>query len=122
EIARLRLHQLLDLAETAPLVLTTPVDATDPPPVDAVLAELLPPVDALPGAPGADTTAARVPVRQATQDVRARSSLLTATRAQRRPAISIASRYDRVAYPSSGLPGLSEFRTNWTISATVELP
>ena len=123
DLAYLRLKQLLDLPADADVELTTDLDADELVPIETVLARLLPPVDALPGElESADTTAARVPVRQAAQAVRAQQNLLAVTRAQRLPSISLSSQYGRVAYPSSGLPGWSEFRTNWTISASLQVP
>jgi outer membrane protein TolC len=38
------------------------------------------------------------------------------------PTISLSSQYGRVAFPSSGLPDLGNFLTNWTVSLTATVP
>lgn len=38
------------------------------------------------------------------------------------PSSSLTSSFSRVAYPSNLLPGVGDFRTNWTVGAAVEVP
>ena len=42
-------------------------------------------------------------------------------RAQRLPSVSVSSAYGHVAYPA-GVPVFGDFRTNWTIGATAQVP
>ena len=71
-----------------------------------------------------DTVAARRSgTRQARENVEAQRSQLRITRAQRLPAVSLSSTYQRFAYPSNGLPSaLNQFFPNWTVSLGVSLP
>lgn len=114
ELALMRLKQLIDLPLDQPLALTTPLgDTTAVTAAQLVGAEITP----------ADTTASeRAPVRQAAEAVELQESLLRVAQAQRLPAISVSSQYGRVAYPQSGLPGWSDFRTNWDVGVSVALP
>ena len=48
--------------------------------------------------------------------------LLRIQRAQRLPAVSLSSQLGRVAYPSGGLPGWSDFRQNWSIGVGLSVP
>jgi len=54
--------------------------------------------------------------------VRLREAALAAARAERMPSLSVNSSYGRVAYPSGFAPGFDEFRTNWTVGASVQVP
>jgi outer membrane protein TolC len=53
-------------------------------------------------------------VAQREQDVRI-------ARSQRLPAVSVTSTYGRVAYPG-GFPGWGDFRTNWSVGASAQVP
>ena len=66
------------------------------------------------------TAAGRVPVQQATSAVQAREAALRITKSQRRPYVSVNSAFGEVAY--SGLPGFDDWRTNWTVGASVQIP
>jgi outer membrane protein TolC len=116
EIAHLRLRQLIKLPADAPVVLDVDLDA----------ARLEPPApfaDALGAARSAGPTADRVPVQQAQTLVGAREAGVTVARAERRPSVSLVSSLAPVGYPSSGfLPGTGDFRTNWTVGASVTVP
>lgn len=116
EIALLRLKQLLELPPDYDLQVVAPLaGAVGPPPAFAerlqVAATELAPADAI----------ARTTVREAAAVVRLREASLRAAIAERRPAVSLTSNYSRVAYPS-GLFPTGDFRTNWTIGASVEVP
>jgi outer membrane protein TolC len=114
ELALMRLKQLIDVPLEQPLELTTDLgDTTGVTAAQLAGAEITP----------ADTTASeRAPVRQAAEAVEVQSSLLRVAQAQRLPAISLSSQYGRVAYPQGGLPGWSEFRSNWDVGVSVALP
>ena len=115
ELAYLRLWQLLDLPAGTDLQLDVDLDAADLPP-PAPFAE------ALAGEPPAAADA-HVTVRQAETLVRIREAGVTLARAERRPSVSLASAFGQVGYPSDGfLPSANDFRTNWTIGATVQVP
>jgi outer membrane protein len=129
EIALLRLKQLLDLPPDANLELASALDDTllPPPPsfaprlaaVEAAL-DVKPqdvPVEE-PALPATDRTA----VKQVGTVVRLREAALRAARAERMPSVSVTSSYGRVAYPGGLFPGFGDFRTNWTVGATVDVP
>ena len=143
DAALLRLRQLLDIPATQPVTLTTALESDVPAMAPGAIAESpLParvdaPVDvnlvlderAVPAAllasaiAAADTTTdRRAPVRQAAENVRAQEQLLRAARAERLPAISVSSLYQRFAYPVSGLPGFDEYFPNWTVSVGLSVP
>ena len=76
-------------------------------------------------APGntADTNSvARAPVRQLNESLRAQQEQLRIAKSAWIPTISLSSQYGRVAFPSSGLPDLGNFLTNWTVSVTATVP
>jgi outer membrane protein len=116
EIAYLRLRQLLELPNSAPLVLDVDLDAVNLPP-PAPFADALAVVNR-------ETTAAdRIGVKQAETFVRLREAGVSAARAERMPSLTINSAFGQVGYPSSGsVPRLDDFRTNWTLGATVQMP
>ena len=61
-------------------------------------------------------------MRQADEAVRAQQEMLTVARSQRLPSLSLSSQYGAVAYPLSGLPGSNDFRANWTIGVSAQVP
>ena len=116
DVAYLRLRQLLDLPAATPLVLDVDLDAAtlDPP---APFAEAL--AAARAGGPSED----RSPVRQAETVVGIRQAGISAARAERLPSVALNSTLSRVGYPSDGVvPGFGDFRTNWSVSATLQVP
>lgn len=112
EISLLRLRQLLDLRLDAPVQLVTPVDDTA-----AVYVAIAPMRTAEVTDPDS-----RAPVRAARAGVDAGQASLRAARAQRLPAVSLTSNYGRVAYPASGFPGNNDFRENWTVGLSAQVP
>jgi outer membrane protein len=71
----------------------------------------------------ADTnSAARAPVRQLNEALRAQQEELRIARSSWIPTVSLSTQYGRVAFPSSGLPDLSNFLTNWTVSISASVP
>lgn len=104
DVAYDRLLILLDLPRDLALELTTPLDGRKPPVTTP------------------DSAAERAPVRQAVQQVAVQRAQLTAARAQRLPTISLSSQYGRVAFPGEVFPGLDEFRQDWTVGASLQVP
>jgi outer membrane protein TolC len=110
ELAHMRLKQLLNLPLESELRLTSPLVN---PAVNVVTVSAM----------ESDTTVSqRAPVRQAAEAVRAQEAAFTIAKAQRLPSVSVSSQYGRVAYPSSGFPVWNQFRSNWTVSASVNVP
>lgn len=104
EIAYTRLKQLLNIPATQPLTLTSTLEQVAPVAVS-------------------DTSAsARAVVRQAAEQVRVQQAQFAIARSQRLPTLSLNSQYGRVAYPGSILPSWSDFRENWTVGASLQLP
>jgi outer membrane protein TolC len=115
-LAYLRLKQLLDLPFDADIrLVSTLEDAVLAPPA-ARLAEAIVSAESA----GADRRV-RTAVTQAGNDVQQREASVRIARAQRLPSVAITSSYGRVAYPS-GVPMPADFRTNWTIGASAQVP
>ena len=118
EVAYLRLKQLLNIPLEQPVSLTTKIDNVDDLPGGIHVAGLRV------GSSDAPDTAAvnRSAVRQASENVRAQQQLVRVAKAQRLPSISLSSQYGAVAYPANGLPGSNDFRANWTIGVSTQIP
>jgi outer membrane protein TolC len=118
EVAYLRLKQLLNIPLEQPVSLTTKIDNVDDLPGGIHVAGLRA------GSADAPDTAAvnRSAVRQASENVRAQQQLVRVAKAQRLPSISLSSQYGAVAYPANGLPGSNDFRANWTIGVSTQIP
>ena len=116
DVAHLRLKQLLELPLDTTLQLVANLEEPSLPPPSVRLAEAI-------AAAETGTTGGRIrtAVTQAGNDVQQREAGVRLARAQRLPAVSVTSAYGRVAYPS-GIPGLGDFRTNWTVGATAQVP
>ncbi len=110
DLAHMRLKQMLNVPLDAELQLTSPL-------LDAAVTSV-----AVTATQTDTSSAQRAPVRQAGEAVRAQESALTIARAQRLPQVSVSSQYGRVAYPSGGLPEWNQFRSNWTVTASVQVP
>ncbi|MEZ4588401.1 MAG: TolC family protein [Gemmatimonadales bacterium] len=114
DLAYIRLKQLLNLPLEESLSLTTTLG-------DTALASV--PTFARLASAGADTAAEhRAGVRQASEAVRAQEGLAAAARAEQFPSVVLTSQYSRLAYPSRGLPGWSEFLTDWNVALGVQIP
>ncbi|HEX9565371.1 MAG TPA: TolC family protein [Gemmatimonadaceae bacterium] len=75
------------------------------------------------GTAQSDTSATeRAPVRQLGEALRAQQEQLRISRSEWIPTVSLSTQYGRVAFPSSGLPDLSSFLTNWTVSLSASVP
>jgi outer membrane protein TolC len=116
EIAYLRLRQLLKMAPDAPLVLDVDLDRVDlPPPA--------PFANALATARSTGPSGDRAGVHQIEALVGAREAGVTVAQAERRPSVALSSSLAPVGYPSRGVfPSTGDFRTNWSLSASVSLP
>ena len=131
DIAYLRLKQLLNLPLDEPVSLTTPID--EPATVTRVIAanagtqtEAMASlaanatIDTLAPLPAIDTlTATRASVRQSEENVSAQEGLLTVARADRLPTLAITSTYQRLFFPNSITPNLSQYSENWTIGGSL---
>jgi outer membrane protein TolC len=114
EIAYLRLKQLLEVPLDQPLSLQADLeDPVLPPP--ARFAPRLVEIEARGEQP------VRVPVTQTANEVLAAEETVRIARAQRWPALFFTSNYGLVAYPS-GFPGSGEWRTNWSVGASLSVP
>jgi outer membrane protein TolC len=70
-----------------------------------------------------DTSATtRAPVRQLGEALRASREDLRIARSSWIPTVTLSTQYGRVAFPSSGLPDLGNFLTNWTVSLGASVP
>ena len=128
EIAILRLKQLVDLPPGYDLQLAASLEAPVLP-APAAFAPVVAPIEAKLVAgdrPIAEDGLPAMPERTAVQEigsvVRLREAAVDAARAERFPSVAINSSYGRVAYPTGAVPGFDDFRTNWTIGATVQVP
>ena len=124
QVAYLRLKQLLNVALDDSLQLTTALDDSSAAATTAIVTAAASVVH--PGAavtPVVDTSAAeRAPVRQLAENVRAQEAFVRAARGQRFPAVQITSGYQRLFYPNTVFPTLSDFRENWTVGASLSVP
>lgn len=115
DVAYVRLKQMLNIPLDQPLQLTTALgdDKLPTTVLQASAAEAL-----------SDTvTDARAPVRQAREAVRMQEAQARIAFAQHLPSLSLSSQYGRVGYPESfGFPAWDQFRSNWTVTASVQLP
>jgi outer membrane protein len=114
DLAYMRLKQLLDMPLDMPIQLATDLGEDA---IEAATAQFT-------GlqTTGDTVTAARAPVRQAVEAVTMQENLARIARAQRYPGVSLTSQFGRVAYPSGGIPSWSEFRSNWTVGLSLQLP
>lgn len=128
DIALLRLKQLLELPASYNLQLAdTLADQTLPPP--PVFASRVLPIErqlsveqpAAVSLPSDLPEPTRTVVTQAQTTVMQREDSLKLTKAQRMPSVSLNSSYGRVDYPSAFFP-TADFRTNWTVGASMTLP
>jgi len=116
-LAYLRLRQILELAAGQPMTVTANLDdpALPPPswfaPSLAAIASELDPA----------SIDARTSVRQVGAAVRAGEQAVRIAASQRRPTASASSQWVRVGYPSGLWPN-ANYRTNWTVGVSVQVP
>ncbi len=118
EVAYLRLKQLLNIPLEQPVTLTTSIEDTSGLPAGIQMAGLK-----ITSYEAPDTAASdRAAVRQANEAVVTQQQLVRVARAQRLPSLAVNSQYGAVAYPTTGLPGRSDFRANWTVGVSTSVP
>ena len=115
DLAHLRLKQLLEIPLEEPLQLASNLE-------DSPLAA---PAERFAGALAATESSPpgvlRTAVSLAETEVRQREAAVRVVRSQRLPSVSVTSSYGRVGYPA-GFPTLGDFRTNWTVGASAQVP
>jgi outer membrane protein TolC len=116
DLAYLRLKQLLELPLDADLQLVGNLEDAVLPAPAVRFASAVAAAEA-----GTLQPRGRSAVTQAENDVAGREADVRIARSQRLPSVSLSSTYGRVAYPAS-VPGLGDFRTNWTIGAAAQVP
>jgi outer membrane protein TolC len=115
-IAYLRLKQLLEIPAGRAITVASDLDDLQLAPPPRFASRLV----SVTAAAVARTAADRTPVLQATSAVLAREAALQIARSQKRPYVSLNSALGKVAYAS--LPGFNDWRTNWTVGASVQIP
>ncbi|HET7631662.1 MAG TPA: TolC family protein [Gemmatimonadaceae bacterium] len=111
DVALLNLKRLLELPLTDSLELTTSIEEAPPPPLTGIATASAP-----------DTVAAhRSSVREAVLNLQAQQGLLRAARADRFPAISLTSGYQRLYFPQNTFPSWSDYRENWTVGLSAQV-
>lgn len=113
DVAYLRLKQLLKLPYEQPLALTTSVEDSTAAPPGVDLARAASP-DTL--------TSHRAAVREAAEAVTAQEGQLRVAHAEHIPTLAVSTAYSKVAYPSSGVPSMADFRPNWTVTLSTAFP
>ena len=125
DLAHMRLKQLLNLPLDAPLALTSAVDETGASGVARFAADGSVAADSMTGArplaAGDTSVGDRAAVRQSEANVAAQRQLQRIARAQRLPAISLSSQYNRIGYPT-GSDGWNVYYPDWTVSLGLQVP
>jgi outer membrane protein len=116
DLAYARLKQMLNVPASQPVELTTGLGN------EAELVQVARTTGASPGAESDTNSVTRAPVRQLGEALRAQHEELRIARSSWIPTVSLSTQYGRVAFPSSGLPDLGNFLTNWTVSLTASVP
>lgn len=115
DLAHARLKQMLNVPGAERLSLTTGLTN------EAELLQVARPASSS-GATDDTISVARAPVRQLAQALRAEQEQLRIAKSSWIPTVSLSTQYGRVAFPTSGLPDLGNFLTNWTVSLTATVP
>ncbi|HEX6315978.1 MAG TPA: TolC family protein [Gemmatimonadaceae bacterium] len=117
ELAHARLKQMLNIPGRERLELTTGLGN------EADLIQVVRSTSGAGSSSESDTSSvARAPVRQLGEALRASQEELRIARSAWIPTVSLSTQYGRVAFPSSGLPDLGNFLTNWTVSISASVP
>ena len=116
DIAYMRLKQLLELPLDTPVQLVANLEDAVLPAPSARLADSIAAAEA-----GATPARPRTAVTQAVNDVQQREAGVRIARSQRLPSVSVNSAFGQVAYPP-GVPTFGDFRRNWTVGATAQVP
>lgn len=115
DLAYLRLKQLLNIPYTEQVTLTTTL-ADDKSLVTLTANELQP------GQAPDTSVNARAPVRQVIEALRTQESQLRIAKSEWFPTLTLSSQYGRIAFPKNGVPELSNFLSNWTVSLGASMP
>ncbi len=111
--AFLRLRQLIDVPQSTPLELVTPLtDTTE---------VVLPDFAARIASSGDTALASRAPVREAAAGLDASEAQLGAARAERLPALSLNSTYAKIDFPRHAL-AFESFLTDWEVNVQLTVP
>jgi outer membrane protein TolC len=129
-VAMLRLKQLLDLPASYDLQIADALQDDLLPPPSAFAARIAAienvmksgPLDAVVVQGLEAPVPRRVAVDAAEADVRRTTAALSLAEAEKRPSVSLNSSYGRVSYPTGWFSGLDNWRTNWTVGASVQVP
>lgn len=122
QLAQLRLKQLLELPAGESLSLTTGLDEPGLPPPARFASAVAASQRERASPPASQPAVARAPIRQAERLVAVRGAAVEIARAQRLPSLSLTSSYGRVNYPGNFFPEVTDFRTNWTVGALLQVP
>jgi outer membrane protein len=114
DLAYFRLKSLLDFPLDEPVVLSTELG-------DTTLADSAR-LQAVVETTGDTGTAARAPVRQAAEAVKAQRGLLRVARGQRLPQVALTSQYAQFGYPGKVSPFGARFVDDWVVSLGLQLP
>jgi outer membrane protein TolC len=111
QVAYLRLKQLLTMPLDDSLTLTTGIEGANGPTLPAIVAE----------GPSDTSSSNRAPVRELDEAVRASEAQVKIAHADRLPAFSLTSNYQRLYFPV-GFPQLNSGVNNWTVGLSASLP
>lgn len=118
DLAYARLRQMLNVPGRERLSLTTGLGNER----DAMQVARGAGLTAATAAAGDTSAVNRAPVRQLGEAVHAQQEQLRIARSSWIPTVALSSQYGRVAFPSSGIPSLGNFLTNWTVSLSASVP
>jgi outer membrane protein TolC len=112
QTAYLRLKQLLNVPLDNPLELTTGLEGSTEPALPETIAGNV-----------VDTSSSdRAPVRELDETIRVQEAQVKIARSQRIPSFAITSNYQRLYFPSSVFPTLSNGVNNWTVGISTNFP
>jgi outer membrane protein len=112
QVAYLHLKQLLNMPLDDAVVLTTPIESSAGPPLPTVAESWTP-----------DTiTFDRSAVRESAEAVRAQEAQVKIAHAERIPSIALVSNYQRLYFPATIFPSLSNGVDNWTVGLSTNIP
>jgi outer membrane protein len=114
-----RLKQLIRMPLDSPLTLTTGIEDETDLPGGIRLVSLN---DSTPADIGDTAVDHRASVREQEYAVAETEALVSQSRAEYLPVLSLVSSYQHVAYPIGGLPAWNSFLTNWTVGVVASVP
>jgi outer membrane protein len=114
-----RLKQLVRMPLDSPVTLTTGVEDETDLPGGIRLVSLN---DSTPSDIGDTAVDHRASVRAEEYGIVETQALVSESRAEYLPTLSLVSSYQHVAYPTGGLPAWNSFLTNWTVGVAASVP